>query len=170
QLTHHPSSHPTCHTPPILPPLHGTDGSLAGSAPSFREIVAYSIQESDGLTAVPQNLSNSTRTELGVTRDIAVIPNFLDCATYRRHVDPTLRRRFAPEDGTKLVMHMSNFRPVKRVDRVIETFARIARDVPARLLLVGDGPELSPALRLGRELGLSEQIEPLGAQEAIMPL
>jgi len=156
--------------PRVVTTLHGTDITLVGNDPSFAEIVAYSIQQSDGVTAVSESLCTATRVELGVTRDIAVIPNFLDCATYRRQFDPELRRRFVPDDQTKLVIHMSNFRPVKRIDRVMQVFARIAQRVRARLLLVGDGPELATAHRLGRELGVSSQVEPLGAQEAIIPL
>ena len=156
--------------PRVVTTLHGTDITLVGNDPSFKEIVAYSIQESDGVTAVSESLRTATRVELGVSREIAVIPNFLDCSTYRRQFEPELRRRFAPDAGTKLVVHMSNFRPVKRIDRVMEVFERIVRRMPARLLLVGDGPELATAHRLARELGVSAQVEALGAQEAIMPL
>jgi N-acetyl-alpha-D-glucosaminyl L-malate synthase BshA len=160
------------HTPAgrVVTTLHGTDITLVGSDPSYSEIVAYSIERSDGVTAVSQSLASATHTELCVTREIEVIPNFLDCAVYRRIVVPGLRQRFAKDDTTKLVIHVSNFRPVKRIDAVMEVFARICRDVPARLLLVGDGPELGTAYRLGRELKVSQQVEVLGAQEAVLPL
>jgi N-acetyl-alpha-D-glucosaminyl L-malate synthase BshA len=154
----------------VVTTLHGTDITLVGSDPSYSEIVAYSIQRSDGVTAVSQSLAAATHTELCVTREIVVIPNFLDCGLYRRIVVPGLRRRFAKDDETKLVIHVSNFRPVKRIDAVIEIFARILRQVPARLLLVGDGPEIGTAYRLGRELGVSPHLEMLGAQEAVIPL
>jgi N-acetyl-alpha-D-glucosaminyl L-malate synthase BshA len=157
-------------SPRVVTTLHGTDITLVGNDPSFAEIVAYSIQQSDGITAVSDSLRAATRLELGVTRDIVVVPNFLDCATYRRQFEPELRRELAPDAAAKLVIHMSNFRPVKRIDRVMQVFERIARHVPARLLLVGDGPELATAHRLGRELGVSAQVELLGAQEAIIPL
>jgi N-acetyl-alpha-D-glucosaminyl L-malate synthase BshA len=156
--------------PRVVTTLHGTDITLVGNDPSYSEIVAYSIARSDGVTAVSQSLAAASHTELCVTRDIAVIPNFLDCSQYRRIVVPGLRRRFAHDDETKLVIHVSNFRPVKRIDAVMEVFARISRDVPARLLLVGDGPELGTAYRMGRELGISKQVEMLGAQEGIVPL
>jgi N-acetyl-alpha-D-glucosaminyl L-malate synthase BshA len=154
----------------VVTTLHGTDITLVGSDPSFSEIVAYSIERSNGVTAVSQSLAASTHTELCVSREIAVIPNFLDCAIYRRMVVPGLRQRFAPDADTKLVIHVSNFRPVKRIDAVMEVFARICRQVSARLLLVGDGPELGTAYRLGRELGVSQLVEVLGAQEAVLPL
>jgi N-acetyl-alpha-D-glucosaminyl L-malate synthase BshA len=158
------------HVPRVVTTLHGTDITLVGSDPSFSEIVSYSIDQSDGVTAVSDSLREATRRELGVKTAIDVIPNFLDCAVYRRARVPELRRRFAPDEDTKIVIHVSNFRPVKRIDAVMQVFARIAARVPARLLLVGDGPELGTAYRLGRELGVHAQVEALGAQEAIIPL
>jgi N-acetyl-alpha-D-glucosaminyl L-malate synthase BshA len=105
-----------------------------------------------------------------VRRDIAVIPNFIDCALYRRRPDALLRRRFTEDHRTKLVIHVSNFRPVKRIDAVIEVFARMSAQLDARLLLVGDGPEVSTAHRLARELGVADRTHFLGAQELIIPL
>ena len=122
------------------------------------------------MTAVSESLRAATRRELGVQRDIEVIPNCLDCEIYRRRAVPGLRQRFAPDETTKLVIHVSNFRPVKRIDAVMEVFARISRAVPARLLLVGDGPELGTAYRLGRELNIAPLVEMLGAQEDVIPL
>ncbi len=156
--------------PRVVTTLHGTDITLVGSDPSYSEIVAFSIERSDGVTAVSQSLRDSTRRELCVTRDIEVIPNFLDCRVYRRRSVPGLRQRFAPDPATRLVIHVSNFRPVKRIDAVMEVFARISRAVPAKLLLVGDGPELGTAYRLGRELNVAHQVEALGAQEDVIPL
>ena len=159
------------HTVPrVVTTLHGTDITLVGSDPSFSEIVAFSIETSDGVTAVSQSLREATRRELNVRRDIEVIPNCLDCAIYRRREVPGLRKRFAADDSTRLVIHVSNFRPVKRIDAVMEVFARISRAVPARLLLVGDGPELGTAYRLGRELDIAPLVETLGAQEDVIPL
>jgi N-acetyl-alpha-D-glucosaminyl L-malate synthase BshA len=156
--------------PRVVTTLHGTDITLVGSDPSFSEIVAYSIETSDGVTAVSQSLRDATRRELGVRRSIEVIPNCLDCAVYYRRSVPALRKRFAPDDETKLVIHISNFRPVKRIDAVMDVFARISKAVPARLLLVGDGPELGTAYRLGRELDIAPLVETLGAQEDVIPL
>jgi len=158
------------HTPRVVTTLHGTDITLVGSDPSYSEIVAFSIESSDGVTTVSESLRESTRRELCVKRDIEVIPNFLDCAVYHRRDVPALRQRFAPEPGTKLVIHVSNFRPVKRIDAVMQVFARINAAVPSRLLLVGDGPELGTAYRLGRELDIASRVDILGAQEDIIPL
>ena len=157
-------------SPKVVTTLHGTDITLVGNDPSFSEIVAFSIGKSDGVTAVSRSLAASTRQELGIERPIAVIPNFLDCDIFQRVEVPQLRRRLAPDEATRVVIHVSNFRPVKRIDAVLEVFARIARKVPSRLVLVGDGPELGTAYRLGRQLGVSHQVEALGAQEAVIPL
>ena len=156
--------------PQVVTTLHGTDITLVGSDPSFSEIVAYSIETSNGVTAVSQSLREATRRELNVRREIEVIPNCLDCGIYRRRDVPGLRKRFAADDATRLVIHISNFRPVKRIDAVMEVFARISRAVPARLLLVGDGPELGTAYRLSRELDIAPLVETLGAQEDVIPL
>jgi N-acetyl-alpha-D-glucosaminyl L-malate synthase BshA len=156
--------------PRVVTTLHGTDITLVGSDPSYSEIVAYSIERSDGVTAVSESLREVTRRELCVRREIEVIPNFLDCGVYHRRPVAALRQRFAPDDSTRLVVHLSNFRPVKRIDAVMEVFARISRRVPARLLLIGDGPELGTAYRLGRELNISHLVEALGSQEDIIPL
>jgi len=157
-------------SPRVVTTLHGTDITLVGSDPSYSEIVAFSIESSDGVTTVSQSLREATRRELCVRREIEVIPNFLDCNVYRRREVEALRRRFVPDAKTKLVIHVSNFRPVKRIDGVMKVFARISRQQSAKLLLVGDGPELGTAYRLGRELEIAYQVEMLGAQEDIIPL
>jgi N-acetyl-alpha-D-glucosaminyl L-malate synthase BshA len=156
--------------PKVMTTLHGTDITLVGSDPSFSEIVAYSIEQSDGVTAVSHSLAEATRRQLGVRGEITVIPNFVDSALYRRRPEPLLRSRFAADAKTKLVIHVSNFRPVKRIDAVMQVFARISRQTPARLLLVGDGPELDTAYRLGRELAVADRTHVLGAQELMIPL
>jgi N-acetyl-alpha-D-glucosaminyl L-malate synthase BshA len=157
--------------PRIVTTLHGTDITVVGADPSYSEIVAFSIDQSDGVTAVSQSLREATLRELSVHREIAVIPNFLDCAAYRRVADPALRRRYAgKDDGTRIVIHISNFRPVKRIDSVLQVFARIAASLSARLLLVGDGPELATARRLARELGVADRVHFLGPQEQVLPL
>jgi N-acetyl-alpha-D-glucosaminyl L-malate synthase BshA len=156
--------------PRLVATLHGTDITLVGNDPSYSEIVAYSIEQSDVVTAVSESLRASTYKELGVKHEIEVIPNFLDCDVHRRMEVPDLRRQYAPDDDTKLVIHVSNFRPVKRIDAVMEIFARIRREVKARLLLVGDGPELGTAYRLSKTLGITEDVEVLGAQEEVLPL
>jgi N-acetyl-alpha-D-glucosaminyl L-malate synthase BshA len=156
--------------PRVVTTLHGTDITLVGNDPSFSEIVAFSIEQSDGVTAVSQSLREATHRELGVRREISVIPNFLDCDVFRRIDVPHLRRRFTAEGTAKVVIHVSNFRPVKKIDAVMAVFERIARSVPARLLLVGDGPELASVYRLSRELGITHLVDALGSQEAVIPL
>jgi N-acetyl-alpha-D-glucosaminyl L-malate synthase BshA len=156
--------------PRVVTTLHGTDITLVGSDPSYSEIVAFSIEQSDGVTAVSESLRAATQSELGVTREIVVIPNFLDCTVHRRLHVPDLRRRLAGDDQTRLVIHVSNFRPVKRVDAVVRIFDRIRKAMPARLLLVGDGPELGTAYRIARELGVFDLVRSLGAQEEVLPL
>ena len=156
--------------PRVITTLHGTDITLVGSDPSYSEIVAFSIEQSDGVTAVSDSLRQATHRELGVRRPIDVIPNFLDCGVFRRVERPELRRHFARGEEVALVIHVSNFRPVKRIDAVLQVFARIAARQPARLLLVGDGPELATAQRLARQLGVSGLVDAVGAQDAVIPL
>jgi N-acetyl-alpha-D-glucosaminyl L-malate synthase BshA len=157
--------------PRVVTTLHGTDITLVGNDPSYSRIVAFSIEQSDLVTAVSESLRASTYAELGVTREISVIPNFLDCAIHRRQDLPELRRRFAGDDPrVKIVTHVSNFRPVKRIDAVLRIFDRIRRAVPSRLLLVGDGPEVGTAHRLSRQLGITELLHVVGAQEEVVPL
>ena len=157
--------------PRVVTTLHGTDITLVGSDPSYSEIVAFSIEQSDLVTAVSRSLRASTYEQLGVKREISVIPNFLDCAIHRRQRVGDLRKRFVGKDEhAKIVIHVSNFRPVKRIDAVMAIFDRIRREVPAHLLLVGDGPELATAYRLARELGIATLVHSLGAQEEVVPL
>jgi N-acetyl-alpha-D-glucosaminyl L-malate synthase BshA len=157
------------HVPRVVTTLHGTDITVIGADPSYSEIVAFSIDQSDGVTAVSESLRAATCRELSVRRSIDVIPNFLDCNTYRRTPVGQLRHRYA-EDATRIVMHLSNFRPVKRIDSVVEVFARITRSVPSVLLLAGDGPELPTARRVARQLGVADRVQLLGVQENVLPL
>ena len=152
--------------------LHGTDITLVGNDPSYSQIVAFSIEQSDCVTAVSESLRAATCAELGVSRATSrSFPNFLDCGIHRRHVPPELRQRFSGGNpDVKIVTHVSNFRPVKRIDAVLAIFDRIRQALPARLLLVGDGPELATAYRVARELGISELIDIVGAQEEVVPL
>ena len=157
--------------PHVVTTLHGTDITLVGSDPSYSEIVAFSIEQSDLVTAVSKSLRASTYDQLGIKREIAVIPNFLDCGIHRRQKVGELRKRFVGKDeDAKLVIHVSNFRPVKRIDAVMAIFDRIRKQVSAHLLLVGDGPELATAYRLAREFGISTLVHSLGAQEEVVPL
>lgn len=155
--------------PRVVTTLHGTDITVVGADPSYSEIIAFSIDQSDGVTAVSESLRAATCRELSVHRRIDVIPNFLDCRTYRRSVVAGLRERYASDD-IRIVMHLSNFRPVKRIDHVVEVFARIAARVPSVLLLAGDGPEVMTARRVARRLDVSDRVQLLGAQENVLPL
>ena len=157
--------------PRVVTTLHGTDITLVGSDPSYSHIVAFSIDQSDAVTAVSNSLRESTYAQLGVRHPITVVPNFLDCAVHRRRPRPDLRRRFSGGDeATKVVVHISNFRPLKRVDAVVAIFDRIRKQVPARLLLVGDGPDLAMAQQTARDLGIGSLVDAVGAQEEVVPL
>ena len=156
--------------PRIITTLHGTDITLVGSDRSYSETVAFSIAKSDGVTAVSESLKADTYRTLAVDRDITVIPNFLDCKVHRRIYNSALRSRYCPPGCERLVVHVSNFRPVKRPRVVVEVFAKIAEKVPARLLLVGDGPELGDALETARRLGISKRVEAVGEQDQVLPL
>jgi N-acetyl-alpha-D-glucosaminyl L-malate synthase BshA len=155
--------------PAVITTLHGTDITLLGSVRSYSEIVAFGIEQSDGVTAVSASLKADTYRELGVSCDIRVIPNFIDCDANQRVDASTIRRRLAP-GGEKLVIHVSNFRPVKRVSAVVEVFSRVRKLVPSRLLMVGDGPDLAEAVRLAQSLNLSEHVQFLGEQDRVVPL
>ena len=156
--------------PRIITTLHGTDITLVGSDHSYAETVAFSIDGSDGVTAVSESLRQDTYRSLSIQKPITVIPNFLDCDIYQRIQAAPLRVRYCPTGCEKLVIHVSNFRPVKRVPTVVQVFARIAERVPARLLLVGDGPDLAAALDEGKNLGVAHLVDALGEQDQIIPL
>ncbi|MGC4085071.1 MAG: N-acetyl-alpha-D-glucosaminyl L-malate synthase BshA [Vicinamibacterales bacterium] len=155
--------------PKIVTTLHGTDITLLGTDPSYTEIVAFSIEQSDGVTAVSKSLAADTHRELGVARDIRVIPNFIDCEAYNRVDASAIRHRFAP-GGEPILIHVSNFRPVKRVTTVIEVFAEVRCELPARLLMVGDGPDAPAAVRRARQLGVAADVAFLGEQDSVVPL
>jgi N-acetyl-alpha-D-glucosaminyl L-malate synthase BshA len=155
--------------PKVITTLHGTDITLLGSDPSYSETVAFCIQQSDGVTAVSESLKADTVRQLSVDCEIRVIPNFLDCSVHRRIDVPSLRSRFA-RGGERIVIHVSNFRPLKRVDAVVELFARVRRDVPARLIMVGDGPDFAEAVQRARALGVAESVHFLGEQDQVSPL
>jgi N-acetyl-alpha-D-glucosaminyl L-malate synthase BshA len=155
--------------PRVITTLHGTDITLLGSDRSYSEIVAFSIERSDGVTAVSESLKADTYREFGQKRDIRVIPNFVNVESHRRGDRTDLRAGLAP-GGEKLVIHVSNFRPVKRVAAVIEIFKRIRAEVPAQLLMVGDGPDMSEAVGLCRKYELGSSVRFLGDQEQVVPL
>jgi N-acetyl-alpha-D-glucosaminyl L-malate synthase BshA len=157
--------------PRIVTTLHGTDITLVGRDPSYAAAVAFSIDCSDGVTAVSDSLKADTYRALHVRAPITVIPNFLDCGRYRRESDPVTRARLCPPDRyDALVLHASNFRPVKRVGSVIDIFRGIRRHVRARLALLGDGPDLEEAMRRASDDGLDQDIVVLGEQYDMVPI
>ena len=150
--------------PKTVTTLHGTDITLVGSDKSYAWVVGFSIERSDVVTAVSESLRADTVASLGVRHPIEVIPNFLDCDVYRRRFDPNLRRELCPTGSEALLVHMSNFRPVKRVDAVLEVFRRVRQAVPARLLMIGDGPDRAGLEQRARETGLEEDVTFIGEQ------
>lgn len=153
--------------PRVVTTLHGTDITLVGRDPSYHAITRFSIRKSDGLTAVSHYLKRETVERFDVAEDrIEVIPNFVDLRHYRRDGHPCHRHQFAGPDE-KLVMHISNFRSVKRVTDVVRIFARIDRERPARLVFIGDGPERGTTLTVAREEGVDDRVVYLGKQESV---
>lgn len=163
------STHGT-RSPRTITTLHGTDITLVGSDPSYARVVAFSIERSDGVTAVSQSLKNESIASLGVRRDIRVIPNFLDCAEYRRRFDPELRARLCPAgDCEALVVHVSNFRPIKRVGVALDIFKSIRERVRARFLLIGDGPDRASLEQRVADDDLANDVTFLGEQQDLVP-
>ena len=154
----------TASRPRMVTTLHGTDITLIGADASYSWVVGFSIERSHGVTAVSESLRRDTVSLVGVQRDIDVIPNFLDCGEYRRRFDPALRQQMCPPGTDALIVHMSNFRPVKRVDTVLEVFRRVRQVVAARLLLVGDGPVRPEIEQHVREQALHDHVVFIGEE------
>jgi len=158
------------HALKIITTLHGTDITLVGQERSFEEITRFSINKSDGLTAVSDYLRAETVDHFAVPAErIEVIPNFVDTDVYDRSRYPC-HKKFLGADGKKLVMHISNFRSVKRVRDVVRIFERIQRKMPSRLVFVGDGPDRPEAAAQAAELGISDQVVFLGKQDSVSEL
>jgi L-malate glycosyltransferase len=156
--------------PRTVTTLHGTDITLVGSDPSYARVVAFSIEQSHGVTTVSRSLKADTIAALGIRHEIRVIPNFLNCSAWRRRFDPDLRERLAPAARfDALVLHVSNFRPVKRVDVALEVFRAIRRRVRARFILVGDGPVRADIERRVAEYGLTEEVVFVGEEQDLVP-
>jgi len=154
---------------PVVTTLHGTDITLVGNDRSYLPITRLSIEKSDGVTAVSEFLRELTGREFEMDDPITVIPNFVNCDVFQRSHDEILRGRYAlPEE--RILIHISNFRPVKRVNDVVEIFDRVQSRVPARLLMVGDGPERSNAEWLAHNKGLENRVVFLGKQDSIAEL
>ena len=155
--------------PKTVTTLHGTDITLVGTDPSFAGVVAFSIEQSHGVTTVSDSLRRDTVRALGIRREIRVIYNFLDCQHYRRTPDPELRDRLL-KGADAVVMHVSNFRPVKRVDRVLEAFIRIRERVNARLVMVGSGPERAPLEESVNSQGLTDHVDFVGERHDLVSM
>jgi L-malate glycosyltransferase len=149
--------------------LHGTDITLVGLEPSYLPVMKFSIEKSDGVTAVSRFLREKTTTNYGIVKDIRVIPNFVDTEKYKRVPCEEVRGRFAPR-GEKILVHVSNFRLVKRVPDVIRIFHEVRKKVPSTLLLVGDGPDRSTCELLVRELQIQDHVRFLGKQQELVPI
>ena len=162
---------------PFVTTLHGTDITLVGMDHSYLPITQYAIQQSDGVTSISGWLRDKTVENFSITRPIEVIHNFVNCDVYVRKPElvAAMRPRYAaPATATqpseKLLVHLSNFRPVKRVLDVIEVFARVQKALPARLLLIGDGPDRSAAEFLSMRLGIADRVDFVGKQENVNEL
>jgi N-acetyl-alpha-D-glucosaminyl L-malate synthase BshA len=162
----------TCKLPKVITTLHGTDITLVGADPSYYDITRFSINASDGITAVSHYLANETIEAFKIAKEIKVIHNFFDGSRFNP-VSAACKRRAFAEDGEFLISHISNFRPVKRILDVIDIFDRIARAIPSKLLLIGEGPDAILARRQVNKRNLNDKVIFLGNQdrvEAILPL
>lgn len=151
---------------PVVTTLHGTDITLVGKDPSYEPVVTFSINQSDGVTAVSEDLRKDTFEHFAIKTPIEVIPNFIDLERFKKQKKEHFKRAICPNDE-KLLVHTSNFRKVKRVEDVIRVFYQLRREIPAKLLLVGDGPERDRMERLCRDLGTCDDIRFLGKLEAV---
>jgi N-acetyl-alpha-D-glucosaminyl L-malate synthase BshA len=153
----------------VVTTLHGTDITLVGSDPSFRRITRYSIEKSDGVTAVSNSLAKDTLRVFAVAKPVRTIYNFVNTSRFFRQPDAREVVGCPPGD-CRVLVHISNFRPVKRVPDVVEVFARVRREMTARLLLVGDGVQRREADEAARKLGVKDDVIFLGAQDNVLPI
>ena len=157
---------------PFITTLHGTDITLVGVDPSYFPITKFSIEKSDGISSISDYLREQTEQVFGVTNEIRVIKNFVNCDLYHPDNAKTGAAAYAPP-GEKLLIHLSNFRPVKRVLDCIRILAEVRKTVPAHLLMVGDGPDRGPAEHLARALKVDRHVRFMGKQnhvERLIPL
>jgi N-acetyl-alpha-D-glucosaminyl L-malate synthase BshA len=151
---------------PLITTLHGTDITLVGTNRAFSPVVEFSINQSDGVTAVSESLKNDTYANFDIKKDISVIYNFIDFDRFKRSNKDHFRKAIAP-NGEKIIVHTSNFRKVKRVEDVVLVFKKIHEKIPSKLLLIGDGPERINLEAMCRQLGICDDVRFLGKQEAI---
>jgi N-acetyl-alpha-D-glucosaminyl L-malate synthase BshA len=154
---------------PVVTTLHGTDITLVGRDETYAPVVAFSINHSDGVTAVSESLKNDTYRYFKITREIEVIPNFIDFSRFQKSDKQHFRRAIA-DDDEKILMHVSNFRKVKRVEDLVYVFKIVSERIKCKMLLVGDGPERHNVEQLCRKLGVCDGVRFLGKQDAIEEL
>jgi L-malate glycosyltransferase len=152
---------------PIITTLHGTDITIVGNDPSYKPVVDFSINQSDGVTAVSEYLRNETYANFDIRNEIKVVPNFVDLVRFHRQEKSHFKQMICPNDE-KIIAHVSNFRKVKRVNDVVEVFANVLKSgIKAKLLMVGDGPERTNAEQHCRELGVCQDVRFVGKQEKV---
>jgi N-acetyl-alpha-D-glucosaminyl L-malate synthase BshA len=151
---------------PFVTTLHGTDITIVGNDRSYLPITRFAIEQSDGVTAISNYLRDRTLREFEIKRPIETIPNFVNCDLYHRSEDSTLRKKWAP-NGEPILMHLSNFRPVKRVTDAVEAFALVREKMPAKLVMIGDGPDRGAAEYIVRKKRLTKDVFFLGKQDEI---
>jgi N-acetyl-alpha-D-glucosaminyl L-malate synthase BshA len=152
---------------PYVTTLHGTDITLVGLDSSYLPITRFSIEQSNGVTAISDYLKQQTLEQFNIENHIEVIPNFVNCDLYRRDPNSVLRRGEYARPDERVLVHLSNFRPVKRVTDVIEVFDRVLKQLPAKLLMIGDGPDRSQAEWLAMKKGIHQQVLFLGKQNGV---
>lgn len=151
---------------PVVTTLHGTDITLVGKDASYEPVVTFSINQSDGVTAVSEDLRKETYLHFKITNEIEVIPNFIDLEKFKKQKKDHFKKAICP-NGEMLIVHTSNFRKVKRIGDVINVFNNIHKEIPAKLLMIGDGPERTGAEEQCRELNISQDVRFLGKLEAV---
>lgn len=151
---------------PVVTTLHGTDITLVGKDASYEPVVTFSINQSDGVTSVSEDLKRETYNSFKITREIEVIPNFIDLEKFKKQKKDHFKKAICPQ-GEALIVHTSNFRKVKRVNDVVTVFNNIHKEIPSKLLMIGDGPERNMAENMARELSINDAVRFLGKQEAV---
>ncbi len=154
---------------PVITTLHGTDITLTGSDASFKPVVEFSVNNSDGVTAVSNQLKEETFENFSINNEIEVIYNFIDFDRFQKRNKDHFKKAIAP-DNEKILVHTSNFRKVKRVEDVIHIFDIVRKEIPCKLMLIGDGPERRPLEDMCRDLGICDDVRFLGKQDAIEEL
>jgi N-acetyl-alpha-D-glucosaminyl L-malate synthase BshA len=151
---------------PVVTTLHGTDITLVGKDPTYKPVVTFSINQSDGVTAVSENLKEDTYKHFDVVKEIKVIPNFIDLQRFSLQAKDHFKLAIAP-NNERIVVHTSNFRKVKRTQDVVHIFEKIQKEIPSKLLMVGDGPERVYCEQLCRDLEICDNVRFLGKQDAV---